>query len=149
MRADAGLSREQARQRREDLVARARVLRADGKTWAEVGAEVGVSRAAIRHLVGPGAPTPKPPASSQRPLAERAVELQEQGLSLWTISRQLGVPYRDVERAVAAAKLREQVESGRLRIRQATAEEMEEFRRQRERHDRQQVQDRERTLGVA
>ena len=149
MRADAGLSREQARQRREDLVARARVLRADGKTWAEVGAEVGVSRSAIRHLVGPGAPTPKPPASSPRPLAEQAIELQEQGLSLWTISRQLGVPYRDVERAVAAAKLREQVASGRLRIRQATPAEMEEFRRQRERHDRQQIRDRGRALGVA
>ena len=143
-RADRGLSREQAARRREELAARARVLRAEGKTWAEIGAELGASRSAIRYMVGPDDPAPKPPASPQRSLAEQAVEMHDAGASPWSIARELGCRTQEVERAIGVARLEEQVASGRLRIRFATGEELERLRRDRAQHDRRALIERDR-----
>ena len=147
--------REDLRRRRRELKPRIIELRAAGRTWYNIAAELGASRSVLCRIVGPDE-DPAHKAKSSRPkplapeeLAAQAVSMHEQGLSAWSISRTLGMLYRDVQRAIAAAKLREQVESGRLTIRQASPEEMAEFRRQRERHDRAALEDRDRVLRAA
>ena len=147
--------REDLCRRREELKPRIIELRAAGRTWDNIAAELGASRSVLCRIVGPDedpahkpkSPRPKPLAPEE--LAAQAVSLHEQGLSAWSISRTLGMLFRDVHRAIAAAKLREQVESGRLRIRQATAEEMGLFRQQRAAHDRAALEERDRVLRAA
>ena len=81
-------------------------------------------------------------------LAARAATMHGEGLAPWTIARRLGVRVGDVKRVIARERLREQVESGRLRIRQATPAEMEEFAQQPAQHDRRALIERDREAAA-
>ncbi len=75
--------------------------------------------------------------------------MADAGARVWAISRELGMSRRDVERAIARERLRDQVQSGSLKIRRATRAEMKLFAQQRERHDRAALEDRDRLLKAA
>lgn len=81
-------------------------------------------------------------------MARKVIALQEQGRAPWSIAKRLGVRVGVVEHCIARERLRQQVESGRLTIRQATSEEMAEFQRARERHDRRRLVERDRAAEV-
>lgn len=92
--------REDLCRRREELKPRIIELRAAGRTWDNIAAELGASRSVLCRIVGPDedpahkpkSPRPKPLAPEE--LAAQAVSLHEQGLSAWSISRTLGMLFR-------------------------------------------------------
>lgn len=160
-RVDAGLTKDEVAVRRELLTPKVVALRARGATWVEIAAEVGVPRSTVQKWVASVIPpqhrkpkSPKPVAGAERPpvtsdVATKVIMMHEQGQSSWVIAKRLNLRVNEVDRVVARSKLATMVEDGRLTIRFAEGEELERLRRDRERHDRAALEDRDRVLRAA
>lgn len=166
------------RQRRADLEPIVVKLRSEGSDWATIGERVGMPMSTCqrwwqelpekpppkerkaastngRSPNGVRAPVakPKPPKPQSAPavrpemspeLAARVLEMHEEGTAGWTIAKRTGLRVGDVQKAISRSVLERMVQDGRLTIRFARGAELERLRRDRDRHDRRALQERDR-----